>query len=144
MYRVTFVSSLFAADQHDQRQSQDTLALLLECLVQMNEKILRERSDIPLLYDAGVRYDPEPLGQENWQDCVTTWKRGRGDCEDLSAWRAAELRVRMGASARCIYTWKKLPNGVLMYHIKVEYTGADGQRHEEDPSRRLGMNSNAA
>lgn len=144
MYRVTFVSSLFAADQHDQEQSQETLSLLLECLVQMNERLLRARSDVPLLYESGVRYDPEPLGQENWQDCVTTWRRKRGDCEDLASWRAAELRVRYGLRARCIYTWRRLPNGVLMYHIKVEYTGPDGRTHEEDPSRRLGMNSAAA
>jgi len=143
VYRVTFVSSLFAADQHDQRESQETLSLLLECLVRMNERILRSQN-VPLLYESGVRYEPERLGQENWQDCAITWKRGRGDCEDLASWRAAELRVKSKLDAKCIYTWRKLPNGVLMYHIKVEYTTADGQRREEDPSRRLGMNAAAA
>lgn len=138
MYRVTFVSALFAGDQHDQSRSQEILELWLETLVQTAEKMIRW-FDLPRLYESGIRYKPEPLGQENWQDPMVTLKLGTGDCEDLATYRAAELRVRDKVPARCIYTWRRLPNGVVMYHIKVEYTDAAGRRIEEDPSRRLGM-----
>ena len=84
---------------------------------------------LPFLYRSGVRYmrnDP----QERWQLPSETLRRGGGDCEDLAAWRAAELRIA-GEPARVVVT-RSAP-GVL--HAVVRR--ADGTI--EDPSRRLGM-----
>lgn len=51
------------------------------------------RHDMPLLYESRVKYRPEPSGvRENWQRPIQTLRKGYGDCEDLAAWRAAELR----------------------------------------------------
>jgi len=59
-----------------------------------------------------------------------TYARGGGDCEDLAAWRAAELRIA-GEPARVVVV-RSAP-GVL--HAVVRR--ANGRI--EDPSRRLGM-----
>jgi len=53
-----------------------------------------------------------------------------GDCEDLSAWRVAELRL---GGVRAI-PWV-VQSGNRLYHVQVRYP--DGTI--EDPSRRLGM-----
>ena len=44
------------------------------------------------LYQSGVRYAREPIGSEVWQTALETQQLGKGDCEDLVAWRVAELR----------------------------------------------------
>jgi hypothetical protein len=84
---------------------------------------------LPPIYTAGVRYVRRDPG-ERWQTPTETMRRGGGDCEDLSIWRAAELRLN-GEAARVI-VYRSAP-GVL--HAVVRR--ADGRI--EDPSRRLGM-----
>jgi hypothetical protein len=84
---------------------------------------------LPPLYTAGVRYsrvDPN----ERWQLPSETFARRRGDCEDLAAWRAAELRLR-GEPA----TVGVRRTGPRVLHAVV--VRADGTI--EDPSRKLGM-----
>lgn len=113
------------------------MRLLLEALIQANEIYLREHPETPLLYGAGVHYEREPRGIEDWCGIAEVRARGWGDCEDLAAWRAAELRVRFGIPAVCTFTDRLLPGNLLMFHILTQLP--DGR--VEDPSRKLGMGS---
>ena len=106
---------------------------LLPALVGLNENFLKTHQQTPLLYSSGVRYMAEPRGQEKWLTIPFVLKQRFGDCEDLSAWRAAELRVR-GENAKCVWTYRKTPRGNL-YHIRVQR----GNGMIEDPSLLLGM-----
>jgi hypothetical protein len=84
---------------------------------------------LPPIYAAGIRYmrrDPD----EVWQLPSETMARGGGDCEDLAAWRAAELRIA-GEPARVVVT-RSAP-GVLHAVVRRAHGAI------EDPSRRLGM-----
>jgi hypothetical protein len=103
------------------------LQALLEGLAAASYVQLR-RYALPRLYESGVYYQREPKGRERWQTAVETYRRGAGDCEDLTAWRVAELRFD-GEPARGIV----IPTGPRRYHAIVER--ADGSL--EDPSRRL-------
>ena len=134
MYRVTFVVNAFNGP-HEQELSHNILRLMLLSLTEINKMHLKADPGIPLLYESGVRYEEEPPGQEDWQDCLTCIKLRVGDCEDLACWRAAELQVRYGIMAQPTFIWKVRPNGGYLYHIQVKYP--DGRI--EDPSRRLGM-----
>lgn len=114
--------------------SEKALLWLLESLVNINRDELRQNR-MPPLYAAGVRYKREKPGQENWQDCVTVYKTGEGDCEDLASWRIAELRNN-GKRATPYIRWRQDPaTGTFIYHVLV--LRADGSL--EDPSRKLGM-----
>lgn len=86
---------------------------------------------LPPLYRSGVRYRQE-RGTEDWNTAPVVLKRGYGDCEDLAAWRAAELRV-MGIPAHGIVK----RTGPKMFHALVLWP--DGR--VEDPSKILGMGS---
>ena len=72
----------FAAVGHD------VLKAMLECLVQINVALMQSRR-FPELYETGIRYRQEPLGQENWRDAAIILQTGFGDCEDLAAYRVA-------------------------------------------------------
>jgi hypothetical protein len=95
------------------------------CLVQLRN------GNYPLLYKSRVRYKREPIGQEVWQTCKETLAKGHGDCEDLAAWRCAELWLQGEYAARpeC---YSPRPG---LIHCVVRR--ASGRR--EDPSKRLGM-----
>jgi hypothetical protein len=96
-----------------------------------SEAQLRERR-YPPLYQSGVQYVPEPDGRENWQIPSVTLQLRGGDCEDLAAWRAAELVVSgVDRAARAVV---KIIRPGLMHCIVVR---GNGQR--EDPSKVLGM-----
>lgn len=89
----------------------------------------------PPLYRAGVRYQRE-VGTERWLTPLQTLASGRGDCEDLASWRAAELRVSgedPDARARVIRS------GPRTWHAVVER----GNGQLEDPSRELGMGTSS-
>ena len=95
------------------------------CLAQMREQ------KFPPLYKSGVRYKREPIGQEVWQTAKETLAKGYGDCEDLAAWRLAELWMsgETGARPEC-YS----PRPGLIHCVVRRATG-----RREDPSKRLGM-----
>jgi len=112
---------------------------LVEALVLVNAEYLRRHPETPPLYLSGVRYQQEPFGEEEWQDIPYTLKLGYGDCEDLAAWRVAELRVMNNEKARPEVMGRVLPSGMALYHIRV--TRADGSI--EDPSKLLGMKGQA-
>lgn len=110
--------------------SRATLSAALEGLVACNYAILAKSKRCPGIYSAGVVYKRERKGREQWQTAPEVLRAGFGDCEDLAAWRAAELRVA-GIPARAVV----IRTGPKMFHAVVRYP--DG--HIEDPSKRLGM-----
>jgi hypothetical protein len=113
--------------------SEKALLLLLEALVNINRIELR-KNRLPPLYKAGIRYVREGRGNENWKDCVTLYRDGEGDCEDLGCYRTAELRNN-GKKATPYIRWRLDPkSGTYIYHVMV--LRPDGL---EDPSRVLGM-----
>jgi len=109
---------------------------LAEGLVRLNVVLLehadRRGVELPELYESGIRYRREPAGREWWEnaaDVIGVVADRSGDCEDLAALRAAELRYYDGedeARVRIIRTSRA-------FHAIVER--ADGSR--EDPSRIL-------
>lgn len=120
-------ASIRAADSEE-------IAALLTGVVALNLSQLRGGRCPPLnlSLDQGIRYEREKPGREDWQTAVETWKRKRGDCEDLSTYLAASLQlVGVGAEAAIIdirpglkHCVVRLPSGEII-----------------DPSRRLGMKS---
>jgi len=114
------------------------LQILLWTLIDLNVLYLTYHPDTPRLYEAGVRYMREPYRYEQWIPIPGVLKQRGADCEDLAAWRVAELRVR-GFNARPSWSHhqRKGPDGhpFTMYHIRVWIPGFGF----EDPSRVLGM-----
>jgi hypothetical protein len=106
----------------------------IEGLVRVNADLYRESPRLPSIYDvkAGVRYRAE-RGTEEWRHVGEVLRERFGDCEDLAAARAGELRARGEPDAYAIVT-RTSPN---MTHGRV--VRADGTI--EDPSRLLGMKS---
>ena len=101
------------------------LGLAAISLAQMQERY------VPPLYESGVRYRREPIGRERWQTAAETAARGHGDCEDLAAYRVAELH-KMGETGATIVVRVVRPT---LMHILVRR--ANGKT--EDPSALLGM-----
>lgn len=101
----------------------------LEGLTRLNERIL-SAVPLPPLYSSGVRYRTEP--REMWRHAADVLREGWGDCEDLSAWRAAELRLSGEDPGASVATYK---SGPRRYHAVV----LRGDGTTEDPSRALGM-----
>lgn len=93
---------------------------------------------VPPLYRSGVRYEREP-----WQGTIEEFatipivlERKWGDCDDLAAWRAAELAARSREAARAIVI--EAPGSKRSgrkYHCVV----ARSSGYIEDPSFHLGM-----
>lgn len=105
----------------------------LEGLVRLNVAELCDEPRPPI-YESGVRYKPEPVGRENWDAAAIVFPRGTGDCEDLAAIRAAQLRNSgVDPGARAVVR----RSGPRLWHAIV--ARSDGTT--EDPSRKLGMDS---
>jgi len=85
---------------------------------------------LPSLYESGVRYKNEP--RDVWRHAVDVAREGWGDCEDLSAYRAAELRVSGEDPDAAVSLYRSGPN---RFHAVVRR----GDGTYEDPSRVLGM-----
>jgi len=109
--------------------SRAMLSAALEGLTAVDAVMYRQRR-YPKLYSAGIRYQRERVGRENWQTVAELYKSKVGDCEDLAAARAAELRMQ-GIPARAV----AVRTGARSYHALVRWP--DGSI--EDPSRILGM-----
>jgi hypothetical protein len=154
-YRITLVTAAFRG-RDEQKLSNEILQIMLDALFRVDIAWLKAHPELPSIYaiarDAGfghlprpdkklgpggtwMRYEREPLGQEDWKDIPTCLADGFADCEDLACWRAAELVVRRGIAARPIASAKEMADGSLLYHITVVYP--DGTK--EDPSKKLGM-----
>ena len=102
----------------------------LEGLTALNEYLLRGNPDTPALYDAGVGYTKEST--DKWRDLKAVLSTKNGDCEALSTWRAAELRVSGEDPLASVVVYK---TGPQKYHAIV----LRGDHTVEDPSVRLGM-----
>lgn len=92
---------------------------------------MMQKRPLPMLYASGVRYVREPRGRERWQTAEETADRKQGDCEDLVAYRVAEL-WSLGERAARPYCYSPRPG---LIHCQVKR--ADGSI--EDPSAKLGM-----
>lgn len=72
---------------------------------------------------------------EHFRDIPRVIENGGGDCDNVAAWRAAELREK-GFDVSPYITWRKRPDGGTTYHVIVRWNN-DGS--SEDPSLLLGM-----
>lgn len=95
----------------------------------------RTAPKIPALYTSSIRYRVEPYGRERWQTALETARYGEGDCEDLVAYRLAELWRDGVRAVPYVYTVRPGLRHVVIRH-------RDG--HIEDPSRARGMGRHAA
>lgn len=98
----------------------------LEGLTSANA-VMISKYGLPPLYATGARYKREQ-GSEIWQLAGEIVRKGRGDCEDLAAYRAAETGGRVII----------IPGGRprLLHAIVLHKDGS-----MEDPSSVLGMRS---
>lgn len=110
--------------------SADTYSAALEGLVGVDEVILRRNRELPTVYGSGVKYaTPE---HRCWRYPNEIARDGWGDCEGLSAWRAAELRVTGADPGARVKVYKTSRN---RYHAIV----VRGDGWVEDPSIVCGM-----
>jgi hypothetical protein len=93
-----------------------------------------KRHGLPHPYRAGIRYQREPEGREDWQTALETLERKTGDCEDLAAYLAGYLQAHGHPHARAFLR----PSRGVGYHCLVQ----DGAQIL-DPSRVLGMGKEA-
>lgn len=114
----------------------EAIEAVAEGLVRLNVALMRfgdERGvELPPLYDSGIVYRREPRGREWWEtadDVAALATKRSGDCEDLAAYRAAELRYWDGELARVVIIRTRRRT----FHAIVERE--DGTL--EDPSRIL-------
>lgn len=103
----------------------------LESLVMSNLEELRSGIGRGTVLEH-ARYQREPVGAEQWKTRARVMQDGQGDCEDLAAALAAELRW-IGVPAIAI---ARLSRSGVGYHAVVRVRGID---KELDPSRWLGM-----
>jgi hypothetical protein len=123
-------------------QSEIILMDLLWLLVRRNLSVMRCQP-LPLLYQAGVKYKPEGR-VEKFQYALAVIRDGGADCEDLAAWRVAEVMHYGGFAGFRIDRFEPSPlNPEKTYHIRVQHLipTASGWAHGpvEDPSEILGM-----
>jgi hypothetical protein len=133
------------SDPKNARMSQLMLAGGVYGLMLQNIAWLKAHPETPDLYEAGVTYKPERhrenfKGQpteygEEWQTIPYVIYRGYGDCEDLGAWRSAELRAKYNIKASPFIKMRHMPDGFWRAHVVVRWPNGT----IEDPSAKLGM-----
>lgn len=133
-YDLTFRSSRFRGEG-DVEATMRAIRYMMHALVGMNVDYLLAHPETPTVYASGVRYKPEEADEELWADIPAVLRQGVADCEDLAAWRIADLIVREGVMAKPHVSVGYLPDGRPLYHVRVEHP--DGRI--EDPSVALGM-----
>ena len=114
--------------------SPGTYTAALEGLTGVNEVLMRRDPSIPPLYSTGVQWEVRQgdPSETRWRYAPDVALEGWGDCQDLSAYRAAELRVSGADPAAHVRVY---PTGPNRYHAVV----ARGDGTVEDPSAILGM-----
>lgn len=156
--------------------SERTLACLLWALVYANEAYLQgSGGNAPALYESGIHWEaekpqgrtacPEGDGQELFLGIRQVLAQGFADCEDIAAWRCAELRCGRVPPQKGLPPFPGHPRTTacrMPYELRVADGGVDvlpgffsrqtGPHHItihivvcwpdgfiEDPSRVLGM-----
>jgi len=111
------------------------IARLVDQLAWIDTAWLRMHPEVPPLYESGVVYVERGLTAcgDDWRDIPEILVEGEGVCEDLSAWRIAELRIR-STNAQPLITSMQA-DSLIVYHVRVLWP--NGQI--EDPSLILGM-----
>lgn len=133
MYKITYALASFDADA-DLIGLSEVVDELCIALAEANVKYLLDEPDTPLLYESGVRYKIDKLGNEVFKDIPLILQHGSADCKSLAAWRAAELLVFFDIPAIPFTTFQVSDSGDVMFHAQVR------TRHGiEDPSIELGM-----
>jgi hypothetical protein len=158
---------------------------VLRGVVEVNRVLLRLAKKVgkpyPPLYKSGVEYRPEPWtgitvhdndgeewdlpGIDEFANVRTVYQRGWGDCDDLCAWRLAELlEAGQKADARIYWRYfvpdsraesgrrrvstkqaialrKKGVELIIIMHCEVRFAPGPGEKRGriEDPSRFLGL-----
>ena len=106
----------------------------LEAVTRLNEQMIA-KGDTPTdtqLIARGMKWKPEPPGQEHFDNGAEIAKRGHGDCDDWAPLRAARLRVTgEDPGARAVVR----KSGPKRWHATV--IRSDGS--EDDPSLDAGM-----
>lgn len=118
MYRVTFISSIFAPDARKDEMLA-TLQLYLDTLVKANCIIMAHHS-FPRLRDLRPAYEPHFT---RLQDAIQLVQNRMGSLQDLAAYRTAELR-KLGVDARAYFFSDEVPKGVKCmrtYRCVVRY-----------------------
>ncbi len=147
-WTVQFVLKSFEGVD-DPVHAERVLKILLDALTATNLSYLRQHPETPPLYKSGVRYQRERPERfktfegtrwlehgtgELFRDIPEVIAKRGGDCEDLCAWRCAEL-LAQGEPCLPTFRWHERANKSMLYHILVNRK--DGAI--EDPSRILGM-----
>jgi hypothetical protein len=116
--------------------SPPVLDAALESVTRLNESLLKKGAvpsfDTGLKY--GIKWKPEPPGQEHFDHAGVVIGRKWGDCDDLAPWHAASLRHSgedPEASAVVVRS------GPQRWHAVVKR----GDGSIDDPSKRAGMGS---
>lgn len=119
--------------------SPEALNAALEATTLTNESLLKAGL-VPLAKEAiarGVKWKPEPPGDEHFDLATTVIGRGWGDCDDLAPYEAASLRVTgVDPGARAVVK----RSGPKRWHAVV--VTSDGQIR--DPSKWAGMGRRGA
>lgn len=115
------------------------IANWVNALVATNVVYLSLYPDTVPLYESGVYYQEERMGQEDFFDIPTVLLQGHADCEDLAAWRCAEY-LSVGEMSYIVVTWEAIEHNSgdidILFHVRVQ-----SRYGLEDPSEILGMNS---
>lgn len=120
------------------------LAYVVQALAMVDAAWLLEHPETPDLLSSGVRYVARGLNScgDDWRDIPEILSHptpdapyGSGVCEDLTAWRIAELRVRHDVIATPVVTAVTFVSGLILYHVRVGLP--DGTI--EDIAEELGM-----
>lgn len=142
MFYFRFASGQFNGP-FDRPISDRVMEHLLGALIAMNEDYLIENPGAPNLYDSGVYYRrkiPKHQADDDWADIPVCLTLGYGDCEDVAAWRVAELRVRFGIRDAMPHIIRQdYSDGGWLYHIQVKALG-----EIEDPSELIDYKGNFA
>lgn len=111
----------------------------LEAVTRLNESLL-QNNEVPSFERAlryGVRWRPEPVGDEHFDSADQVIGRKWGDCDDLAPWHAASLR-HSGEDPGATAVVRR--SGPKRWHAVVRRS--DGSI--DDPSKRAGMGPNVA
>ncbi|HET7378503.1 MAG TPA: hypothetical protein VFJ24_00545 [Gaiellales bacterium] len=107
----------------------------LESVTRLNESLLKTGA-VPTAKEAirkhGIRWQPEPPGEEHFDHAGTVMQRGHGDCDDLAPHHAASLRHTGEDPGAAAVVYK---SGPMRWHAVVRRS--DGSI--DDPSRWAGM-----